>query len=268
MFRLVYPFAFLATALGGGLEDWLAECSVHARPFVEWASGHVARRDASHGMEHFMHVRRMALDLSAEVPSPTPEWLTDRSIALRLDKKPSAECACLTSPLLLELTALAHDIRDHKYGAATEAVLAKMLEVLGSCGLSPAEAQAVIMAAENVSLSRQLRGEMQAQELFDAGALWLRDVVSDADKLDALGVQGLQRMVEFEAEVFGKVATSDAWADLARRRSKQFAEYRADHLVFDPSRRRAEVLLKEMRELLGGPDEPITKALSPCPRRS
>ena len=215
------------------------EISEAARPFADYVASVISSRDSSHGMAHMMRVRKTALAL-ADVVVPRPG------------------SNAVASALHIELTALAHDVRDHKYVTnqrSSNEALRRMRRALFLCGLSDADVYAVILAAENVSLSKQLSGEMQSDELERLGARWLRDVVSDADKLDALGVQGLERVAAFHRDELEQLrdVTTLALSSRLRELSANVAEYRASYLVFEESKTRAEVLLRQMRELLSNP---------------
>ena len=98
----------------------------------------------------------------------------------------------------------------------------------------------------------ELRGEMQEAELKRLGARWLRDVVSDADKLDALGLTGLRRLLHYNFAELRELG-DEALADRLRGYCEQYVEHRAGHLVFEESRRRGAELLQEMREALRDP---------------
>ena len=208
------------------------DCSAAARPFANWVADYVKDRDPSHGMAHFMRVRGIALDLAKGMVRPSCLLHTD---------------------LHLELVALAHDVRDHKYvtpGASMDEAYTAMLANMMLCGLSEEEARAVILAAENISWSLEKAGLRQDEELARSGARWARDVVSDADKIDALGVTGLERTVQFEMEAFAKCDSEAAWNERLRARSAAVNEGRAGYLVSEAAKARANDLLEEMHAVL------------------
>ena len=138
-------------------------------------------RDDSHGMRHFEEVRKVALQLAEEAGS-TP-----------------APC----ESLILQLAALCHDVLDHKYMGAAETMEEVRRDMKAALrdlsGLDPVQVDDVCLIAENISLSLELSGKLQTEALQSRGLEWLRNLVSDADKLDALGAQGLRRLVQFQA---------------------------------------------------------------------
>jgi len=145
-------------------------------------------RDASHGMHHFERVRRGALELAAETSKqaqPNPE-----------------------ESLVLQLAALCHDVLDHKYlkdgegrGGLTEAALKQeMCAALRDLSeLTQAQVDDVCLISDNVSLSKELAGLLDEERLAERRLLELRNYVSDADKLDALGVGGIKRLAQYQA---------------------------------------------------------------------
>ena len=194
-----------------------------------WVASRVKGRDGSHGMAHFERVRRLALELAPLVTPPSQGHFF--------------------APMLLELTALSHDVCDHKYVTSTTAAAERELMALelAKCGLSDSEVLAVTLAAENVSLSKELREGLQDEEMRRAGARWLRDVVSDADKLDALGTIGLRRLLQYNYNEY-KSLQGEELATRLRLYSERHLEHRVNYLVFEESRRRGLELLREMRE--------------------
>mmetsp|Transcript_89352 Transcript_89352/g.161238 ORF Transcript_89352/g.161238 Transcript_89352/m.161238 type:complete len:114 (+) Transcript_89352:1-342(+) len=54
-----------------------------------------------------------------------------------------------------------------------------------------------MMIIDNISFSKEKREGLDLQGLEKRGLLLLRDIVSDADKIDALGDEGLERCFEY-----------------------------------------------------------------------
>lgn len=92
------------------------------------------------------------------------------------------------------LAAMLHDVADHKYlkGQAFIEAKTRLEALLDSVVLEP-EKKIVLDIIGNVSFSKEKRGELQDLGPYQV----LRDVVSDADKLEALGDVGLQRAIDF-----------------------------------------------------------------------
>jgi HD superfamily phosphodiesterase len=146
------------------------------------------KRDISHGMDHFERVRVGALEIADKTLPPDEE-----------------------ESLILQLAALCHDVLDHKYVRKTmdnrdvvseEQLKRDMKDALSSLsGLSPKQVEDVCLVSENVSLSKELAGLLQEDLLMERRLSHLRDFVSDADKLDALGVGGLKRLAQYQAHL-------------------------------------------------------------------
>jgi len=184
-------------------------------------------------MEHFRRVEQLAVYLAGREPRFE-----------RLEK----------NWLLLQLSALAHDVVDHKYVREAEAPRLRehMLRCMTvDCGLDPREARCVQLVAENVSLSRELQGRLALTELEREGCLLLRHLVSDADKLDALGEQGLRRMLQYNAERYGALLPDEAAVGAQLREdAERHLFHRVDYLHTAAAQELARVRLADMKALL------------------
>jgi len=158
------------------------------RRFSQWLRREMKEqgRDQSHGMEHFERVREGALCLAAaEAKELSPQ-----------------------ESLLLQLAALCHDVLDHKYFYG-ENSQQDMLRVENDmkrslrdlAGLSPSQVMDVCLISDNISLSKEIEGRMEKEKLKGRNLCELRDLVSDADKLDALGICGLKRLAQHQVHL-------------------------------------------------------------------
>lgn len=151
--------------------------------FVAWLRGYMedVGRDGSHGMEHFERVRLTAVALYEESKTgpADPEEV-----------------------LILELAALCHDVLDHKYIGSPKELKAARAYLMGALDdvaqLTPQQRNRVLLVADNISLSKEKARQLQTEELRREGLVLVRDCVSDADKLDALGLQGLRRLAQYQ----------------------------------------------------------------------
>ena len=66
----------------------------------------------------------------------------------------------------------------------------RMKLFLSDEGLSDIEVRTVITICENISYSKEKKGLL---ECLDYPISFLRNIVSDADKLDAIGYDGIER---------------------------------------------------------------------------
>ncbi|KAJ1446686.1 hypothetical protein M885DRAFT_577253 [Pelagophyceae sp. CCMP2097] len=161
-------------------------------------------RDASHGLEHAQRVRDTALELLKAIP----------------DVVAAAAAAGLDAHGVIEAAALLHDVCDHKYvDEETEAGRLAIFERDGllSMLLDASNAGAVKAIIAEVSYSREDKRARNGLEplwlALDEPVRTLRHVVSDADKIDALGASGLRRCFDFRAAHAGKAPAADAVAD-------------------------------------------------------
>ena len=187
-----------------------------AEGFHRWIAEATADRDESHGIEHFERVRQTALLIAEE--ELTEQW--------------RASCRWPRPVLLLELAALAHDFLDHKYvdGTALPARQAELLSALRSvASLSDEEARAVLLVAQNVSFSKETRGLLDLAGLQAAGCERLRDIVSDADKVDALGDIGVRRLFLYHRHAFAEAEPAEV-ERLVRDFCREQLLLRADYM--------------------------------------
>ncbi|XP_059063506.1 uncharacterized protein LOC131037737 isoform X2 [Cryptomeria japonica] len=122
--------------------------------------------DASHDAFHALRVRKLALSLAAEEQLP-PESME-----------------------IVELTALLHDIDDHKY--ARNGVEGKVVECfLESHGVDPCKRERIMAIINRMGFKEELAGVQNDDLPPEFG------VVQDADRLDAIGAIGIARCFTF-----------------------------------------------------------------------
>jgi len=168
--------------------------------FSEWLRGTMEEtgRDASHGMEHFERVRQISLQLAEESWFMTSE-----------------------EQLLLQLAALSHDYLDHKYVTEQqyEGMKRELFEALRNVAcLEESQVLDVFLVSQNVSLSKELDGRLEEELLKRRGLMDIRNCVSDADKIEALGKRGLLRLGEYQRALNGaECLTASYLRDLANK---------------------------------------------------
>jgi HD superfamily phosphodiesterase len=211
------------------------DVNVKVLNFKQWLKEvmEVQKRDPSHGMEHFERVRVSALEIAAKTNPPSEE-----------------------ESLVMQLAALCHDVLDHKYMskiedrkgdvASEEELRAAMKEALQSlAGLTPQQVEDVCLVSDNVSLSKELAGILQEDRLMERRLSHLRDYVSDADKLDALGMGGLKRLAQYQARLL-----QDSEASAHRLSSAFLRGIAQRHLLHRVDYLRTEAAAFEGRRLL------------------
>jgi len=149
-------------------------------------------RDVSHGVAHMTQVRINAITiLDTLVNDGEYPHLLQNSDTLLMIRR------------MTQAVAQFHDIADHKY--VTDPSQCGLETELGKY-FSPDIAVLIVQIMEAVSYSkeRRLRQENNVpisflESLGEVGAL-VRDIVSDADKLEAIGVVGVERCMGYARE--------------------------------------------------------------------
>jgi len=191
------PSIFLASrsrhsGVGGSSSVVMTSVAMRVHKFEHWLKGvmEAQKRDDSHGMAHFERVRVGALEIASKTSPPDDD-----------------------ESLILQLSALCHDVLDHKYVASESCgdisskpeLKAAMEEALRSLsGLTAQQVDDVCLVSDNVSLSKELLGCLDDEALMARRLSHIRDFVSDADKLDALGMGGIKRLVQYQAHLQNK----------------------------------------------------------------
>ena len=139
----------------------------------------LSQRSQHHGVEHAMRVVKISDRIVTQMPSDVMKF------------KPT-----------VRICALAHDIGDGKFNDDTPKWLSLLQQV-------PAGTlQFVIELTKRVSLSRELvHGRTDWVPTLGAGVA-IRAIVSDADKLDSLGIAGYQRLQEYNREKLDSIIDS------------------------------------------------------------
>ena len=142
-----------------------------------WAVRMTPGRDGSHAIEHFRRVKNYVTQIVERSQSDLAGIDTEH----------------FDSRKILVASALLHDVFDHKYSSAEEAEkgMSQMCSFLrDEQKFSESEVDAVITICKNVSYSKEKKGLLEKME---HPVSLLRDIVSDGDKLDAIGLAGIER---------------------------------------------------------------------------
>lgn len=103
--------------------------------------------------------------------------------------------------LVAVVAILVHDLIDPKYVADPDSAANQLRNDLLSCGMPPGFIEPVILVIQNISYSKEKRHGVDYQALGCWGVV--RDIVSDADKIDALGLVGIERCQEYIRKLHG-----------------------------------------------------------------
>lgn len=120
---------------------------------------------------------------------------------------------------ILVLSSWLHDVNDHKY--SNNYLITQMFNFLkGLDFIDDNDIQLVLNIIDNISFSKECRlkkKNINVEEtwlnLLGEKGLLIRNIVSDADKLEALGKQGIERCIKYSKEYYknkyGKNPTHD-----------------------------------------------------------
>lgn len=185
-------------------------------------------RDKSHGISHVTKVRKNALMICKKLN------ITD-----------------LTTLLKIETAALFHDLWDHKYvdhSSKNYVTIKKNLHTeLRKMYFSDHDIQDIEIIINNVSLSREMCLRKKDVCLNLKHLQLMRDIVSDADKLEMLGLHGIDRIVEYQMYKF-----PDSKSYELKKIVKDVYNEKISRLLIDnyikthPARELAQPLMQEM----------------------
>ena len=103
--------------------------------------------------------------------------------------------------VILRTCALLHDAYDHKYFQKLEDIInikKNISDDLTKFGLSWNEIQIIFIIIDNISFSKEKAQRDRYHDLvtlLSPNIVNIRNIVSDSDKIEALGVEGIQRMI-------------------------------------------------------------------------
>jgi len=147
----------------------------------KFVSNHMKHYDASHDYQHVMRVVNYAKQIyQGELESGRIDHLIEK-----INEKELA--------FIIEMSALIHDVNDHKYSNETS-----LSVFLINQNVNQDHIELILYVVENVSFSKEKK---HGTPLFEKGesdiALFVLNVVRDADRLDAIGAIGIARTFIF-----------------------------------------------------------------------
>ena len=132
-------------------------------------------RDISHGLEHVIKVAYNALYIAYQYNQISIEEYN-----------------------IILISALGHDIWDHKYVKDPDTIIERFITVLRWANVSNYVIRSCIDIIDTISLSKELENGRSLYAILPERLLLLRNIVSDADKLESLGAICVYRMVHYE----------------------------------------------------------------------
>ena len=180
-----------------------------------------AGRDASHGAEHMHRVARTAKKIGQELNLGTEI----------LD-------AC-------EWVAELHDVADHKYdkdGSLSEAVADFVQEN------RPTDYVMILKTIEYISFSKEKKkGKRYFEQILGPEWTLVRDIVSDADKLEALGTIGIERCHKYTSETHPGASEEEIIRIMHEHAEDKLYKLATEYIMTAPGREMALPLHDEMK---------------------
>lgn len=153
--------------------------------------------------------------------------------------------------LIATTAALGHDIWDHKYFKSDDAIndlKSKFIQILVEHDFQRPVINSVISIIDNISFSKEykLRENNKTIDL-DENTMILRNIVSDADKIESVGKKGIERMIDFRIyQNNTEIAT-----DVKKHFKNKLALLVKDNYIITPFARSIAILrLNEMESIV------------------
>ena len=140
-------------------------------------------RDKSHDLDHCLKVKKNSLDLCKSMN------ISDYNTLFKI-----------------ETAAILHDVWDHKYVNDTSFIKKQVRDKLLLIYFSEHDIQDIFIIIDNVSFSKEIKQRNSNTSLISNNLnlkhlQQMRDIVSDADKLEMLGKHGIKRIVLYEKHI-------------------------------------------------------------------
>ena len=140
-------------------------------------------RDKSHDLDHCLKVKKNSLDLCKSMN------ISDYNTLFKI-----------------ETASLLHDAWDHKYVNDTSLIKKQVRDKLLLIYFSEHDIKDIFIIIDNVSFSKEIKQRNSDTVLISNNLnlkhlQQMRDIVSDADKLEMLGKHGIKRIVLYERHI-------------------------------------------------------------------
>ena len=176
-------------------------------------------RDDSHGHNHMQKVASTSLKIFIEIFGDI--------IPTNLD------IAKLTL-----MVAWLHDVNDHKYH--NDQLAFKLKDFIHMH--SPNNVDLILKIIQHISYSTEVKlmqsnnnKKVDFDKILGATGSMVRDIVSDADKLEALGSIGLERCIDYQKHLFYQKHQTEIPIEILKQETKQHAEEKllrlSDHFI-------------------------------------
>ena len=164
-----------------------------------------------------------------------------------------------TDKKIIIISAYLHDAYDSKYYNKKEQIekIKKISKDLYDMGISRNEQEIIFTIIDNISFTKEQNKRMQGIQIDLGPIQLLRDIVSDADKLESLGEEGIKRMVQYEKYNLGyKDKKASKMLNSHLKHIYELYDTRLSILIKENyihtkyARKKAKKLLKELSEII------------------
>lgn len=163
--------------------------------------------------------------------------------------------------IILRTCTLLHDAYDHKYFQKPEDIInikEKISDDLIKFGLSWNEIQIIFIIIDNISFSKE---KAQKNRYYDLISLLspnivnIRNIVSDSDKIEALGIEGINRMILYSIHKFDKITAKTIIDDIKQLcKNKLYILVSENYIRTDLGRKIASQKLEELKKITENDD--------------
>jgi HD superfamily phosphodiesterase len=189
-------------------------------PIIAFVKQHTGHFDSSHDINHVIAVYEKTIEILD-------------SYDIEYDKK------------LVSLASLLHDICDSKYKSEPDSISEDELRefIQGYYENDLTSVHMIMDIIDNISFSKEKKnGKIKA---FDYPYNLYRDAISDADKLEALGIRGIDRCIAYTESHGGKVPD-----DVIQHCNDKLFILADQYIRTNLGKEYAKILETEMREYL------------------
>jgi len=162
--------------------------------------------------------------------------------------------------IILRTCALLHDAYDHKYFETAKDVISikeKISNDLYEFGMSWNEIQIIFIIIDNISFSKEKKQRIQKKyrysellSLLSTKMINIRNIVSDADKIEALGTEGISRMILYSIHKNQGITVAEIMDDIKQLcENKLYILLSHDYIRTETGRKIATQKLKELKEI-------------------
>ena len=164
--------------------------------------------------------------------------------------------------VILRTCALLHDAYDHKYFQKPEDIRnikEKISDDLTRFGLSWNEIQIIFIIIDNISFSKEKAQRDRYYDLItllSPNMISIRNIVSDSDKIEALGIEGIQRMILYSVhKISNEIMTISIMDDIKKLcKNKLYILISENYIRTDVGRKIASQKLEELKKITENDD--------------